>query len=81
MNKKEIEELRAKLMEEQKQIAKTIAGMPEVPDSGSDVEGEEAEEEADEAEDYFNQLGEKQALKARLIEIKDQLDKLSREER
>ena len=79
MTNKEQEELKAKLLKEQKEIAGVLAKMPEVPDSGSDTEGEEAEEETDEAEDYFNQLGKKQALKTRLIEIKDQLDKLSKE--
>ncbi len=76
LNKKELEELKEKLLAAQKEIAKTLAAMPEVPDSGSDVEGEEAEEEADEAEDYSNQLAEKQSLKERLLDIKNALDKI-----
>ena len=79
MTQKERDELKKKLLAEQKEIAGVLAKMPEVPDSGSDVEGEEAEEEADEAEDYSNQLAQKQELKARLLEIKNQLDKLSKE--
>ncbi len=78
MANKDFEDLKTRLLKEQKEIAETLAKMPEVPDSGSDVEGEEAEEETDEAEDYFNQISQKQALKTRLVEIKDQLDKLSR---
>ncbi len=74
--KKELELFKEKLLAEQKDIAKVLAEMPEVPDSGSDVEGEEAEEEADEAEDYSNQLAQKQELKARLLDIKNALDKM-----
>ncbi len=74
---KQLEEYREKLLAAQKEIAETLAKMPVVPDSGSDTEGEVAEEEADEAEDYSNQLAEKQALKERLLEIKHALDKIS----
>lgn len=77
MNKKELDELKNKLLAEQKEISEALNKMPEVPDSGSDVEGEEAEEETDEAEDYSNQLAEKQALKERLLDIKNALDKMA----
>ena len=47
---------------------------------GSDIEGEVAEEEADEAEEYSKNLGIKQVFKERLLEIKNALDKIERGE-
>lgn len=72
--------LKEKLLKEQGEIVKQLKDLGEVPDMGSDTEGEVAEEEADEAEEYSKNLGIKQALKARLLEIKNALDKMAKNE-
>lgn len=70
--------LKNKLLKEQEEIIKQLKDLGEVPDMGSDTEGEVAEEEADEAEEYSKNLGIKQALKERLLEIKNALDKIAK---
>ena len=71
-------DLKDKLLKEQEDIIKQLKDLGEVPDMGSDTEGETFEEEADEAEEYSKNLGIKQVLKERLLEIKNALDKISR---
>lgn len=80
MDQKTQEQLKKKLLAEQEDILKQLREMGEVPDMGSDTEGEVAEEEADEAEEYSKNLGIKQVLKERLNDIKNALDKILRGE-
>lgn len=70
--------LKEKLLRGQSEIVKQLKDLGEVPDMGSDTEGEVAEEEADEAEEYSKNLGIKQDLKVRLLEIKNALDKMAK---
>jgi RNA polymerase-binding transcription factor DksA len=72
----DMQNLKEKLLQEQKDIAKKLKDLGEVPEFGTDVEGEVFEEEADEAEEYSKNLGIKQELKGRLLDIKNALDKL-----
>ena len=67
-----------KLLKEQEDIIKQLKDLGEVPDMGSDTEGETFEEETDEAEEYSKNLGIKQVLKERLLDIKNALDKITR---
>lgn len=80
MDKKTLEQLKKKLLKEQENISKQLKDLGEVPDMGSDTEGEVAEEEADEAEEYSKNLGIKQVLKERLNDIKNALDKIDKGE-
>jgi RNA polymerase-binding transcription factor DksA len=72
----DIEKLKEKLLQTQKDIAKQLKDLGEVPEFGTDTEGETFEEESDEAEEYSKNLGIKQELKARLLDIKNALDKI-----
>lgn len=72
--------LKTKLLQEQEAIVKQLKDLGEVPDMGSDTEGEVFEQEADEAEEYSKNLGIKQELKVRLLEIKNALDKMAKGE-
>lgn len=78
INAKTLEELKKKLLKEQKEIIAELKSMGEVPDMGSDTEGETYEEEADEAEEYSKNLGIKKTLKERLLDIKNALDKIAK---
>lgn len=77
MDSKNLSELKAKLLKEQEDLVKQLKDLGEVPDMGSDTEGEVAEEEADEAEEYSKNLGIKQTYKERLLDIKNALDKMA----
>lgn len=72
----DIEKFKSQLLQGQKDIAKQLKDLGEVPEFGTDTEGETFEEESDEAEEYSKNLGIKQELKARLLDIKNALDKL-----
>lgn len=74
----DLKTLKNKLSKEQEEIVKQLEDLGEVPDMGSDTEGEVAEEEADEAEEYSKNLGIKQTLKERLLEIKNALDRIAK---
>lgn len=64
-----------KLLAEQKDILAQLKKLEGVPDMGSDVEST-FDEEADEAEEFQKNLGLREDLKKRLVEIKNELDKL-----
>ncbi len=74
----DLNSLKTQLLKEQEEIIKQLKDLGEVPDMGSDIEGEVAEEEADEAEEYSKNLGIKQTYKERLNDIKSALDKIER---
>ena len=76
LNPKQLEELKGKLLEGQKEIAGQLKKLGGVPDFGSDTEGSLFDEEADEAEELHKNLGEAQTLKERLLNIKNALDKM-----
>lgn len=78
LDSKTLKELKAKLLQEQKEIETELGKIPEVPEFGSDTEGEIFEEEADEAEEYSKNLGLKETLKTRLLDIKNALDKMAK---
>ncbi len=70
------DEQKKKLLEEQDEIVKEMKNLG-VVDFGSDTEGEIAEEEADEAEEFTKNKGIEQELKGRLIDVKNALDKIA----
>jgi len=76
LDKKQLDEIKSKLLKEQKEIAEQIKKLGGVPDFGNDTEGAAYDEEADEAEEYHKNLGEKAILKERLLDIKNALDKI-----
>lgn len=78
MDSKNLSEFKARLLKEQEDLVKQLKSMGEVPDMGSDTEGETYEEEADEAEEYSKNLGIKKTLKERLLDIKNALDKIAK---
>lgn len=76
MATKSWDEQKKMLLEEQDEIVKQLKSEG-VVDFGSDVEGETAEEEADEAEELSKNEGIAQELKGRLIDVKNALDKIA----
>lgn len=62
----------------QQELKLELSKIPQVPDLGDDTEGELFEEEADEAEEYSTNLGIKDALKQRLIEVEDALERIKK---
>lgn len=76
MATKSWDEQKKKLLEEQDEIVKEMKNLG-VVDFGSDTEGEVAEEEADEAEEFTKNKGIEQELKGRLIDVKNALDKIA----
>jgi RNA polymerase-binding transcription factor DksA len=74
----DLKSFKDKLLKEQKEIVKQLKELGEVPEFGTDIEGEVFEEEADEAEEYSKNLGIKQVLKERLLDIKNALDKIAK---
>ncbi len=70
------DEQKKKLLQEQEEIVKEMKTLG-VVDFGSDTEGEVGEEEADEAEEFTKNKGIEQELKARLIDVKNALDKIA----
>lgn len=77
MAKLDLKEIERRLKKEEKKLETELKKMPEVPELGSDVEGEVFEEEADEAEEYSTNLGIKDAFKQRLADIRSALEKIS----
>ncbi|TSC89925.1 MAG: TraR/DksA family transcriptional regulator [Parcubacteria group bacterium Gr01-1014_3] len=73
LDKKTLEELKAKLLKTEKDLEAELKALGEVPEMGSDVEGEVADEETDEAEEYSGNLGVKDALRGRLQNVKSAL--------
>lgn len=62
----------------QQELKLELSKIPQVPDLGDDTEGEVFEEETDEAEEYSTNLGIKAALKQRLIEVEDALERIKK---
>ena len=69
------ENRKQKLLAEQKEILAQLKKLEGVPDMGNDVEST-FDEEADEAEELHKNLGMREDLKKRLVEIKSELDNL-----
>ena len=76
LDAKTLEELKVKLLKTEKDLEAELKGLEGVPEMGSDVEGEAAEEEADEAEEYSGNLGVKDSLKERLQNVKSALQEM-----
>jgi RNA polymerase-binding transcription factor DksA len=74
--KLDLKAIAARLEKERQNLTLELKKMPEVPELGSDVEGEVFEEEADEAEEYSTNLGIKDVLKQRLADIESALEKI-----
>ncbi|MBI2024481.1 MAG: hypothetical protein HYT03_00075 [Candidatus Harrisonbacteria bacterium] len=70
------EDRKRELLQEQKEILAQLNKLSGIPDMGSDTEGETFDEETDEAEEYQKNLALSSDLKKRLLEIKEELDKL-----
>jgi len=75
LEKSEVEKYQAKLEQERRRLLAEI-GNEQPADFGSDVEGEAAEEESDESEDFTNKLAIQQALKDQLNEIDGALNRI-----
>ena len=70
------QEAEKKLQQTQADLEKELKDLGEVPEMGSDTEGETFDTETDEAEEYSKNLGIKDALKGRLRAVKDALAKI-----
>lgn len=70
------EEAKNKLTQTQIDLEKELKGLEGVPEMGSDTEGETFDTETDEAEEYSTNLGIKNALKSRLMAVKEALAKI-----
>lgn len=70
-----IDHLKKKLEDERSAVSLEIKELEKVPEMGTDVD--HLEEEADETEDFGGNLSMMQALKERLLDINDALDKIA----
>lgn len=77
---KNLEDQKSQLLKAKDEIEKELKGLGEVVDFGSDAEGEVAEEEADEAEEFSQNAGIKATLKVRLVDIQKALEKIEHNE-
>lgn len=68
-------EYKTKLETEKRRLLEKIEGLSKVPDFGSDVD--HGDEEADETEEFQNNLGVASALKERVNEIDIALERIS----
>ena len=68
------EETKNKLIQTQADLEKELKGLEGVPEMGSDVDAFDTE--TDEAEEYSTNLGIKNALKSRLMAVKEALAKI-----
>lgn len=80
MTTEELKHLKESLEKEKAELEKDIALNPTTVDMGSDVEGEEWAEEAEEAEAEFTNAAMREPLKERLESVKMALDRLERGE-
>lgn len=71
----QLQQFKNKLENERKTVEQEIKELEKMPDFGSDID--HFDEETDEAEEYGNAIGIIQALKERLNEINDALDKMA----
>ena len=80
MAENNLQELKNQLLKAKDDVEKELKGLGEVVDFGSDAEGEVAEEEADEAEEFSQNAGITATLKVRLVDIQKALEKMERGE-
>ncbi len=78
MNPKDLQNLKEELEKTAGEIEAQLKTEKNVPEYGTDTEGEMFEEEADEAEEFGKQLGVHQLLKEQLANIEKALDKINR---
>lgn len=78
MTPKELQDLKEQLEKTAGELEVEIKDVKKSPDYGSDVEGEILEEEADEAEEEGLHLGVQQALKERLSDVENAIEKIIR---
>jgi len=75
LNAETINQLKKKLEDERTQVGLEIKELEKMPDFGSDTD--HFEEETDQTEEYGANLSMSEALKERLREIEDALDKIA----
>ncbi|MDO8430027.1 MAG: hypothetical protein Q7S73_01505 [bacterium] len=75
LNEKQLQELKEQLEKEAGELEAQMGSVKKTPEFGSDVESD-LSEEADEAEEFSNNLGTKDVLKERLRDIEAALDKI-----
>ncbi len=78
LNEKELQNLKEQLEKEAGELEAQLKRHKGDTDFGSDID--HGDEEADEAEEYSNDLGIKDALKEQLINVESALDKMTRNE-
>lgn len=74
MDKEHLSKFKNQLEEEKKELLEEIEKLSKVPEFGDDVDS--GEEEADESEEYGNQLSIAQSYRERLADIDSALDKI-----
>jgi len=79
LTEKELQDLKEQLEKEAGELEAQLKTVSKAPDFGSDTETDFSEE-ADEAEEFSNDLGLQEALKTRLQDIEAALDKMARNE-
>lgn len=79
LNEKQLQELKEVLEKEAGELEAQLSSVSKTKDFGSDVETDFSQE-ADEAEEFANNLGLQDTLKERLQNIEEALDKMSRGE-
>ena len=79
LSEKELQSLKEQLEKEAGELEAQLGSVSKDKDFGSDVESDFSEE-ADEAEEFSNDLGTKDVLKERLKDIETALDKMTRGE-
>ena len=78
MDSKTLQDLKEQLEKTAGELEVEIKDAKKTPDFGNDTEGGVFEEEADEAEEEGLQLGVQQALKERLSDIENAIEKIVR---
>ena len=76
INKEKLEEIKKELEKEKAELLKQVAGHSKPVDFGDDIEGA-SEEEADEAEEFGNQLSIAQSFRERLEEVENAINKIN----
>jgi len=79
LNEKQLQELKEQLEKEAGELEAQLSSVSKTADFGSDAETDFSEE-ADEAEEFSNNLGMQDALKGRLQDIESALEKMNRGE-
>lgn len=78
LNKEDLKNLKEDLRKKEKDLKGRLKNEEKSPEFGSDIDS--FDEEADEVEEYSNQLGIQEALKVELEEIKRALNKIEKGE-